>query len=121
MASASLSPRDLTRLVGVLGMLGSDHVGERAAAALAASRMVRNAGLTWGELLQPRLDGPGPPPPPPPPPPPGWHEMVTHCQAHPDQLTQWENDFLRTLARRGTASHKQIGVLVGIAERLARS
>jgi hypothetical protein len=44
---------DLTRLIRILGMLGSDHDGERAAAALAADRLVRVSGWTWWDLLAP--------------------------------------------------------------------
>lgn len=39
------------RLVRVLGMLGSDHAGERDAAALVATRMLKEAGLTWYDVL----------------------------------------------------------------------
>jgi hypothetical protein len=39
------------RLVRVLGMLGSNHPGERDAAALMATRMVKEAGLTWYDIL----------------------------------------------------------------------
>jgi hypothetical protein len=39
------------KLVKVLGMLGSAHAGERAAAALRATRMMKAAGLTWGDIL----------------------------------------------------------------------
>jgi hypothetical protein len=39
------------RLVRILGMLGSDSAGERDAAALAAARMVKEAGLTWYDVL----------------------------------------------------------------------
>ncbi|MGF6229785.1 hypothetical protein QFZ27_003740 [Inquilinus ginsengisoli] len=44
---------DLTRLIRILGMLGSDHDGERAAAALAADRLVRGSGWNWSDLLAP--------------------------------------------------------------------
>lgn len=44
---------DMTRLVRILGMLGSDHAGERAAAAQAADRLVRGGGWTWSDLLAP--------------------------------------------------------------------
>jgi hypothetical protein len=40
-----------TKLVKVLGMLGSDHMGERATAADMASRMLKEAGLTWYDVL----------------------------------------------------------------------
>jgi|GEM_PF-4372410 len=44
---------DLTRLIRILGMLGSDHDGERAAAAQAADRLVRGSGWSWSDLLAP--------------------------------------------------------------------
>lgn len=45
---------DLVRLARILGMLGSDHPGERASAALAAHRLVKGAGASWWELLSPK-------------------------------------------------------------------
>jgi hypothetical protein len=44
-------PRDL--LVKALGMLGSDHVGERAAAALVVERLRAKLGMTWDDLVIP--------------------------------------------------------------------
>jgi hypothetical protein len=49
---------DLVRLARILGMLGSDHVGERAAAGLAAHKLVQVCGVTWWELLAPRRVAP---------------------------------------------------------------
>lgn len=46
------------KLVRILGMLGSDHAGERAAAALAADRLVKATGITWPALLIPKAAGP---------------------------------------------------------------
>ncbi|HEY2418846.1 MAG TPA: hypothetical protein VGH84_13060 [Steroidobacteraceae bacterium] len=58
------------RLAGILGMLGSDHAGERAAAGLQAEAFRKKHGLTWPELLgiptvaaMPEPDHPPPPPP----------------------------------------------------------
>jgi cell division protein FtsB len=45
---------DLVKLTRILGMLGSEHAGERAAAALAANRQVRALNTTWWDLLSPR-------------------------------------------------------------------
>ncbi len=45
---------ELTKLVRILGMLGSDQPGERAAAALAAHRLVRSKNTTWYDLLHPK-------------------------------------------------------------------
>ncbi|MGV8832833.1 MAG: hypothetical protein ACOH2N_12730 [Devosia sp.] len=39
------------KLVRVLGMLGSEHPGERASAALAAHRMVSALGMTWDDVI----------------------------------------------------------------------
>lgn len=44
---------DRIKLARILGMLGSDHEGERAAAALAAHRLVRRAGASWWSLIEP--------------------------------------------------------------------
>jgi hypothetical protein len=52
----ALSRTDRKRLAKLLGMLGSDHAGERDNAALAIERMRRELGLSWAELLRaPRL------------------------------------------------------------------
>ena len=47
----TLAPAEVRRLVGILGRLGSDHDGERAAAGLLASRMLRAAGLGWADVI----------------------------------------------------------------------
>lgn len=47
----TLTPAERNRLVGILGMLGSDHIGERAAAAALASRLVRDKGLSWDAVI----------------------------------------------------------------------
>ncbi|HYD98863.1 MAG TPA: hypothetical protein VEH84_05735 [Alphaproteobacteria bacterium] len=44
---------DLVKLVRVLGMLGSDHAGERDSAARAAHRLQQASGESWGQILQP--------------------------------------------------------------------
>jgi hypothetical protein len=46
-----------SRLIRILGMLGSEHPGERASAALAAHRLVRSMNTTWWDLLQPKAAG----------------------------------------------------------------
>lgn len=42
---------DRERLIKLLGMLGSDHDGERAAAARMVHEFARNAGLSWDVLI----------------------------------------------------------------------
>jgi hypothetical protein len=44
---------ELIKLIRVLGILGSDHPGERAAAALAAHRLLKSCNRSWSDLLQP--------------------------------------------------------------------
>lgn len=44
---------DLQKLLKLLALLGSEHDGERAAAALAAHRLVQTANTNWAALLAP--------------------------------------------------------------------
>jgi len=49
---------DRLKLIRILGMLGSDQPGERAAAALAAHRHVKALGASWADLVDaPRATG----------------------------------------------------------------
>lgn len=48
---SALDPRDADKLVKLLGMLGSDHAGERAAAGLKAHSLIAGAGLDWRDLI----------------------------------------------------------------------
>lgn len=50
-APSTLTSAERARLVGILGRLGSDHDGERAAAGLLASRLLNGKGLTWDTLI----------------------------------------------------------------------
>jgi hypothetical protein len=62
----ALSPRERTRLEGILARLASPYESERAAAALLASAFVAKHGLTWSHLtslLQPVADAPDARPP----------------------------------------------------------
>jgi hypothetical protein len=54
----SMRQPDLVRLVRILGMLGSDHAGERASAGLAAHRLVKASGASWYQLLAPAKRAP---------------------------------------------------------------
>ena len=112
--SATLPSSTATTLVKLLGMLGSDHAGERAAAALKADQLVRANGLTWPDLIrvpqhssehQMR----------------DWREMRDYCAAHFYSLRERERDFIDDLADwRGRLSEKQQAWLIGIYTRLQR-
>lgn len=43
----------IDRLRKICGMLGSTHAGERAAAALKATEILRAAGLSWAQVIAP--------------------------------------------------------------------
>ncbi len=58
-----MSTFNRTTLVKVLEILDSSHAGEALAAAKLASTMVREAGLTWDDVLAPAIQGRGAPPP----------------------------------------------------------
>ena len=45
---------DRQRLAAILGMLGSEHAGERAAAGLQAEAFRRRHGLTWDQVVSGR-------------------------------------------------------------------
>ena len=46
-----LLPTERSRLVSILGMLGSEFPGERAAAGLKAVELLRGAGLVWDVVI----------------------------------------------------------------------
>jgi hypothetical protein len=51
---AVVTPTNRLRLAAILGMLGSEHQGERAAAALQAEAFRRKHGLTWEQIVSGR-------------------------------------------------------------------
>jgi len=51
-----IMPLDKRKLSRVLGMLGSAHDGEIAAAGRMADEMVRKAGLTWHDVIRVPFD-----------------------------------------------------------------
>src|SRR5436305_11185773 len=85
---------DRDRLVKLCGMLGSDHAGERANAAAAADRMMREAGMRWRDVILPAL--PAPP----------RERGYTVADAVPfvldrwDTLTDWEIGFAEGIQRQ---------------------
>ena len=46
-----MTATDRQRLARILGMLGSEHAGERASAALQAEAFRKRHGMTWEEML----------------------------------------------------------------------
>jgi hypothetical protein len=109
---------DRGRLSKLLGMLGSAHEGEVVAAARQAERLRAEAGLTWAEIVIPRL------------PPPARQrrhvetiaEAVEFLLDHLDGLTEWECDFVRSIQRlKYPPSPKQIEVLERLVDKVRRA
>jgi hypothetical protein len=118
---SGLAEADRTRLAQMLGLLGSDHAGERDAAGLAAHRLIRQRGVTWHDVLSPTL------------PPPhhehrgdaaadplrsDWRAMAARCTQFPHLLDRWEWEFLSGLQRFPRLSAKQQTILIRIVTRL---
>jgi hypothetical protein len=108
------------KLVKVLGMLGSDHDGEIAAAGRRANTMVKRAGLTWGDVIAPAAPASNASHRPPR----RWRNPATPsdaaalCLQWPDVLTGWEADFCRSIVGRHRISAKQSAVLARIAAKV---
>jgi hypothetical protein len=116
-AMTTLAASDRERLARLLGMLGSDHAGERDNAARAAHRLVQQHGITWFDLVvmppPPDMDDPYTDPI-------GadWRRMATACCRYPHLLNRWEASFLAGLPRFPRLSTKQRSALLKIAVRL---
>ena len=85
---------DGERLAKILGMLGSSHDGERAAAAGLADRLVRDLGLTWADVVAGKLAP--------------FAADLAFALEHVEALTRWEREFLARsraidLFRRGNS------------------
>lgn len=119
-----LTAAERTKLVGILGRLGSDHDGERAAAGLLASRLLRSRGLCWDDLLPPPGTGRAGPPPRPEPPPaagPGtaWRDDLALCKRHLAELDTWPAEFIVSISGwRRALSVGQLTTLGQIARKL---
>jgi hypothetical protein len=118
-AAASLTPAFADKLVKVLGMLGSDHDGEIAAAGRRAHSMLKAMGLTWSDVIKPaspkseqpqqqrRWRRPTSP-----------SDTAALCLQWPEVLTEWEVDFCRSIVGRRRISAKQTEVLDKIARKV---
>jgi hypothetical protein len=92
----TLGPVDRDKLVKVLGMLGSDHEGERAAAALKADRHLRGLGLQWDDIIARPGEAPEAPL--------TWQSMASAILAS-GRATRWEQNFCETLLRSWRGPH----------------
>lgn len=96
-----LSPAERNKLVAILARLGSDFDGERAAAGLLATRMLRAAGLGWDDLI-PGQDAPMPAADT------GAGADLALCRRHAASLSPWELAFVAGCqAQRTPLSERQ--------------
>jgi hypothetical protein len=110
--SAPISKDERVKLAKLLGMLGSNHSGERDAAGLAAHRFLQQRGLTWPRVLEPPaieqcLPELG-----------TWRQTCRECLEHPGMLRAWGKSFLADLPGFRRLSVKQRYVLNEIADRV---
>jgi hypothetical protein len=115
-----LTPAELDRLRNICARLGSDFDGERAAAGLLATRLLKDKGLSWCDVVMPTPPAPYRPatehttrrdlP---------WRQTVRDLLAQPGSLRAWEkNEFLPSLLGFQKLSPKQRNVLDQIAARV---
>jgi hypothetical protein len=118
----TVSPANLTtiapKLAKICLMLSSDCDHEVVAAARAIDKTLQSAGFDWHDLVAtlfaPRpvtqiisAD---------------WRREVRFCTSHFELLTNWERDFIATLAEyRGRPTDKQMRLVRDIAARLQRA
>jgi hypothetical protein len=111
---AMLAEDDRLKLIKLLGMLGSEHAGERAAAGLKAHELLTARGVTWRELLTPEAAAPAVAVQPR-----TWRDVAQQVLLdHFAGLFPKEPDFLTSLLERGVApSERQAAWLSKIAHR----
>jgi hypothetical protein len=115
----ALLPADaLERLIRLAGMMGSNQLGERAAAAAKATELLQAHKLTWRELLEGLRPAPALEPPerdwradP-------WRSVVRRCLDHPELLSEWERRFCESIAWRAKLSWKQRSRLAKVADKI---
>ena len=106
--NALLNPTEAAeRLCKLLGLLGSSHDGEIAAAGRKAHQLLRGLGLTWPDVIAL--------------PPTSWHELAAACAKYPDLLTPRELSFVSNMARtQRLPTDRQIRWLESIFLRIHR-
>ncbi len=124
-----ISPSDADKLAKLLGMLGSNQLGERASAAQKADEFVRGKGLTWFDVILPA---------------PVAQEVAAPKEEAADDtpdifddindprvaievlfvwaetLSDWENDFLKSVTKFRQLSEKQIETIWEALEKARR-
>jgi hypothetical protein len=104
MSRALLNPKTADHLTKLCGMFGSDHDGERAAAARLADQHIKRLGLSWHEVI--RVDA-------------HYRSMARVCHEHLVEFNERERQFIANMTRlRGAPSEKQLAWLTVLYERI---
>ena len=90
--TTTLTGTDADQLAKLCGMFGSDHIGERAAAAAKADALIRARGFTWFDVFATETAPPSTSRT-------DWQRMARWCQAHHQKLNSREIEFVRTMLR----------------------
>lgn len=118
--TVALSPDDRRRLAGVLARLSSNHAGERDAAALLASRIVRDRDVTWLDVLRADLPAHTPAAANPHHNAPSGSDLALSLR-HIGRLNGWEQQFVRSLATVMRRTPGQARKLAEIADALRKN
>ena len=95
---SALDPRDLDRFGKILGLLGSDHLGERAAAAAKATEFLTARELAWCDVTEMLKHPPVVVHSPAPAPTPRSHQMdARHCLGSGTRWKDHEAKFLQQM------------------------
>jgi hypothetical protein len=111
--SKHLHPYDRRKLISFLGMLGSDHDGERLAAVRAAQKLLSEKRLTWSDILAPAAALPDSAQKP------EWREHLLMLERSWGLLTEWERNFVSSMRSWiGDPTEKQLTQIQKIVDRL---
>ena len=109
-----LDPSVVARLSKIAGLFGSDHGGERSAAAWQATRLLQAHGLTWADVFAPAQSVR----------PAAQAPHVAEAQwalTFHDRLTAWERKFLADIIGRRRLTARQEKVLHDVLDKVRRS
>jgi hypothetical protein len=108
---SALPAASRSKLTKLLALLDSNHAGERDAAALAAVRLIKAAGLSWAQILaapavkrEPLFST--------------WRATCAELAKRPGSLRPWERAFVVDLPAFPRISTKQRYILGEIAARV---
>jgi hypothetical protein len=108
---SGLNPEERTRLVKILGKLGSEFAGERAAAGLAANGFLKHRDLSWDDVVV-AASRPSPSKPP------YWKQTAHRCLQHKHLLTPGQTRHCANLELLDSVSSTDLETLSSILKTL---